>query len=241
MDSVEEQVDLGRWDRIGLDRMLGAAGGISEAGERVDYVSRQFLGTRYEEKTLVGSPEEPEELVIRLGAVDCFTLIDYVEAMRLSGSFEGFRVELRRVRYRKGVVGYATRNHFFTDWTESSMLRDVTAEVGRSRAQRSDKVLNRKGDGSLFLAGIPEKKRNVTYIPVQALDEAMMDKLQTGDYVGIYTETEGLDVSHVGIIIRQENAIQFRHASLVERMVVDQNFQGYLRGKPGVVVLRPET
>jgi hypothetical protein len=241
MDSVKEQMDLGRWDKAGLDRMLSAVGGMSEAGERVDYFSRQFLGIPYEEKTLVGSLEEPEELVIRLGAVDCFTLIDYVEAMRLSGSFDSFIGELRRVRYRKGMVGYATRNHFFTDWTESRMVRDVSAEVGRRRAQSSEKVLNRKSDGSLFLAGIPEKKRKVTYIPAEVLDEPMMEKLQTGDYVGIYTETEGLDVSHVGIIIRQEEAIQFRHASLIERMVVDRNFEGYLRGKPGIVVLRPET
>lgn len=238
MGDFKEQVHLGRWDESGLGRMLGAAAAIPSTGERIDYISRQFLGTPYEENTLVGSGDTPEELVIRLGAVDCFTYVDYVEAMRLSRSFEGLREQLRAVRYRMGVVSYATRNHFFTDWTESRRVRDVSAEVGRPHARTSAKILNRKGDGSSFLSGIPEKERTVTYVPVQALDEVTTDRLQTGDYAGIYTETEGLDVSHVGIIIRQEDRIILRHASLTEKAVVEQNLRWYLRGKPGIVVLR---
>jgi hypothetical protein len=238
MGDFKEQVDLGRWDESGLGRMLCAAAAISSAGERIDYVSGQFLGIPYEENTLTGSGDTPEELVIRLGAVDCFTYVDYVEAMRLSRSFEGFREQLKAVRYRMGVVSYATRNHFFTDWTESRRVRDVSTEVGRPHVQTSAKILNRKGDGSPFLSGIPEKERTVAYVPVQALDEVTMDRLRTGDYVGIYTETEGLDVSHVGIIIRREDRVLLRHASLTERAVVEQNLRWYLKGKPGIVVLR---
>jgi hypothetical protein len=52
---------------------------------------------------------------------------------------------------------------------------------------------------------------------------------------------EGLDVSHVGIIIRDRDALLLRHASSDRRFrkVVDQDFQTYISGKPGLIVLRP--
>ncbi len=235
-----ESVHLGKWDSISLEQMLGAAATISGTWERIEYLSEQFLGTPYEEATLIGSPDVPEKLVVCLRAVDCFTYIDYVEAMRSSSSFEGFKEQLRAVRYRLGVVAYETRKHFFSDWMETPGVRDVSAAVGLGKAGSVVKVLNRKGDGSPFLPGVAERTRELTFIPVQALDDSTIDRLRTGDYVGIYTETDGLDVSHVGIVVRREGDISFRHASLTERMVVDQDFRKYLSGKPGIIVLRPE-
>jgi len=240
VDKVREVVRLGKWDSIDLGRMLHAAAAMSDVRERIEYISGQFLGVPYEEATLVGSFDVAEELVICLRAVDCFTYIDYVESMRLSPSFGGFKEQLRRVRYRQGVIAYTTRNHFFTDWVDSSRVRDVSAEIGLSEARSVRKVLNSKGYGTLFLPGIPEKPRKVTFIPAQALDDEMMDRLHTGDYVGIYTEREGLDVSHVGLIVRRAGGVSFRHASSTERMVIDQDFRRYLSERPGIVVLRPE-
>ena len=240
MDNFRESVHLGKWDSAGLERMLAAAATVSDICERIDYISRQFLGTPYRETTLVGSPDVPEKLVVCLHAVDCFTYVDYVEAMRFSSSFKDFRERLITVRYRQGAVAYGTRNHFFTDWMETSRVKDVSAVVGLAEARSVLKVLNRKSDGSLFLPGVAERTREVTFIPATALDEPTMDRLHTGDYVGIYADTDGLDVSHVGIIVRRDENISFRHASLIERMVVDQDFRNYLSGKPGIIVLRPE-
>ena len=67
-----------------------------------------------------------------------------------------------------------------------------------------------------------------------------MGRLRIGDYIGIYAEADGLDVSHVGIIVRRAGRIFLRHASLIERMVVDQDLRAYISEKPGIVVLRPE-
>lgn len=235
---MRERIHLGKWDRVGLGRMLRKAA-VSGVSERIEYISGQFLGVPYEEATLVGSLDTLEELVIRLDSVDCFTYIDYVEAMRLSRSFEGFKEQLRRVRYKPGHISYATRNHFFTDWIETPRVMDVSAHIGRIEAQKVVKTLNRKSDGSLFLPGIPERMREVTFVPARALDEETLDRLHTGDYVGIYTETEGLDVSHAGIVVRHEGRVSLRHASSIERMVVDQDLRGYMSENPGMIVLRP--
>ncbi len=84
--------------------------------------------------------------------------------------------------------------------------------------------------------------REVAYIPSKCVDAEVTKKLKTGDYVGIYSEQEGLDVSHVGIVIKKKDAIDLRHASSVKtkRGVVDEDLKKYLESKPGIIVLRPK-
>ncbi len=240
---MRTKIVLGKWSRKRIDEMLAEASKVDDVGERIAFLSRHFLDTPYGESTLAGGPGTPEELVVNLAALDCFTFIDYVEAMRMTSSFEEFLEALTRIRYRDGVVSYAGRNHFLTDWKEHNGLfvRDVTGLIGRSRARKTLKTLNVRSDGSPFLEGIPARVRSVEYIPSPMIDGDMLGELHTGDYAGIYTDIDGLDVSHVGIIIKEKRWVYLRHASsaTASRRVVDQLFGDYIREKPGVVVLRP--
>jgi hypothetical protein len=62
-----------------------------------------------------------------------------------------------------------------------------------------------------------------------------------GDYTGIYSDLKGLDVSHVGIIIKDGVNVYLRHASSQKEYskVIDQDFRKYMVDKPGIIVLRP--
>lgn len=237
------RITLGSWSGNRIDELLARASKIDNVGDRIAFLSHPFLGTPYGESTLVGDLRTTEELVVNLAALDCFTFIDYIEAMRMASSFEEFLVALKKVRYREGIVSYAGRNHFFSDWSEHNGLfvRDVTGRIGADRVRRTAKILNVRSDGSAFLEGIPARMRSIEYIPSSTIDRHVLGELRTGDYAGIYTDTEGLDVSHVGIVIREKDRLYLRHASsaAASRRVVDQLFGDYFREKPGVVVLRP--
>ena len=100
--------------------------------------------------------------------------------------------------------------------------------------------MNKKEDETRFLPGIPSKKRALKYIPSDVIDESVINNLQTGDYIGIYSEKPGLDVSHVGIIFKNRAATYIRHASSEKKKVADDDFKKYISGKPGVIVLRPK-
>ncbi|HDZ61736.1 MAG TPA: DUF1460 domain-containing protein [Nitrospirae bacterium] len=235
---------LGRWTQDRLNNLMHEASDVTDSGERIKFLSRFFLGVDYKGTTLIGDEDSPEFFVINLDKVDCFTFIDYIEAMRISVSFPEFKENLQKVRYREGKIAFENRNHFFTDWIEfnSHLITDVTGQVSDQRAESITKTLNLKENGSLFINGIQPRERKFSYIPSDALDEKVLSNLKTGDYAGIYSKFQGLDVSHVGIVIKEGNNIYIRHAcsDKKHRKVLDQDINKYMANKPGLVVLRPK-
>ena len=227
-----------------VDELVKHGASICDTGERIDFISRQFLGTAYQETTLVGTEFIEEVFAVNLEGVDCFTYVDYIEAMRLAETFREFKEVLKKIRYRCGVVAFGNRNHFFSDWRDfnKDYVEDVTSSIGLQNTMTVTKTLNLREDGTRFVAGIDPVQREITYIPSSSLDDRVAGRLKTGDYIGIYSEIEGLDVSHVGIFVREGDSIILRHASSKKdyRKVVDQDFMEYVRNMPGIVVLRPK-
>jgi hypothetical protein len=240
--SHTELMFLGNWTPEKLDTLLRKSSEINDDGFRIDFLSALFLGIPYQESTLIGDINTPEVFVINFEGVDCFTFLDYVESMRLSASFYEFKENLKKVRYRGGEVTFQKRNHFFTDWREfnSDLIEDVTGMIGGDKTIEVRKILNLKDDGTYFLPGIQPEDRLITYIPVNVLNDYCINKMRTGDYIGIYSEKQGLDVSHAGIFTKRESDIFLRHASLLEkyRKVVDQDFRDYIADKPGIIIFR---
>lgn len=238
------RLTLGKWTEEDLETLLRAAAKIRKLTDRISFISEQFLKIPYKGFTLVGKEDIAEELVVNLAAVDCFTFIDYVEAMRRSASYDDFISNLRLVRYRGGDVSFSCRNHFFTDWREYSgeFIQDVTEEIGGRHARKSFKKLNLREDGTFFLPGLGIVSRDIFFIASDAVDAAMLNRLVSGDYLGIYAPLEGLDVTHIGIVIKQGKTCMLRHASSShhERRVVDSPLAAYLAGVPGFMVLRPQ-
>ncbi len=238
---MKEEIILGKWTEDTLGDLLKEALTISDSGVRVDFLSRQFLKTDYKDLTLTGDMHTAEVFVINLEGLDCFTFIDYVEAMRRSNSFSFFKENLKKIRYRSGDVSFKNRNHFFTDWIEfnQDLVVDLTKQIGAEKCKDVRKRLNEKKDGTYFLPGVDCRLREITYIPSKYVDEKVLKKLKTGDYVGIYSEKEGLDVSHVGIIIKEKDTVNIRHAASLKkhREVVDEDLKEYLETRPGIIIL----
>ncbi len=237
--------DLGHWTRTQIEQLQNEVKDISDPAGKITLISATFLKTPYRGSTLIGSSERDEVFVLRLDGVDCFTFLDYVEALRRSTNFTEFERVLRQIRYTNGEVTFLQRHHFFSAWgnTPFAPLRDVTSQVGGSKTRWVVKQLNQKGDGTLYLAGYPVKKQVIAFIPPETIDLSILDKLHSGDYVGIYSPLPGLDVSHTGIIIKKKGETFLRHASSKRwrNRVIDEKLLPYLGGKKGLVVYRSTT
>jgi len=241
---IETYIRLGKWTERELDHILNESSRMHDVGERIEFLSRHFLDLPYAGSTLTGDINTPEVFVIDLEGVDCFTFIEYIEALRLSSSFEDFKENLKKVRYNSGDVTFVNRNHFFTDWGESNtnFIHDVTEEIAAGNTVKVQKLLNEKEDKTLFVPGIKPVMREIRYTPSEHTDETVLHRLRTGDYIGIYSHLKGLDVSHVGIFIKDGDRALLRHASSPERKrkVTDEDFSEYISHMPGIVVLRPK-
>lgn len=241
--NTTEVIELGKWTEGGLTEIMTESSKLGGAGARINFISEKFLGTPYVGSTLTGDVNTPEIFTVDLEGMDCFTYIDYVEAFSLSDSLPEFKDNLRKIRYRDGVVAFRNRNHFFSDWPLSNdvYVEDVTSALGGVKTMEVSKNLNLKSDGTYYLPGIPAINRTIYFIPSDALDASVLSKLMTGDFVGIYTDKEGLDVSHTGIIIKKDGKVFLRHASSKEKnqKVVDEILSEYMKNKPGLVVYRP--
>ncbi len=235
-------IDTGKWSTDELNRLLSEASGIKAPGERIGYISERFLGIPYRAGTLIGTPAEKEELVINLSALDCFTFLDYVEAMRRIDDFQNLPEALRKVRYRSGSVSYTERNHFFILWgrNNSPHLLELFTREPLEGLSETEKTLNLKENGSSYLEGIEPERVRFSYLPTRHL-QAVHDILATGDYTGFYTTSAGLDVTHTGIVIRKGEKLLLRHASSRPGLmrVIDEDLYEYALKHEGIILFRP--
>jgi len=210
-------------------------------GQLLKIVSHAFLDTPYHANRLIGSLSEKESLVADFSSVDCFTLLDYVCALAKSHSRSAFIRHLQAIRYQDGEVDFLKRNHFFSDWfaRKPANAIDITSELSAD-AITVTKNLNRKGLDEEYIPGLGIVEREIRYIPTEKIDDDVMAKLNSGDLIGIYSKSNGLDVSHVGLFIKGPEGDYLRNASsLGQNMkVVDSPFKEYLTNKLGIMVLR---
>ncbi|MDR1344570.1 MAG: DUF1460 domain-containing protein [Tannerellaceae bacterium] len=223
-----------------------------------------FAGTPYVAATL---EKEPEGLVINLREVDCFTFVENVIALSRTvaagdPTFDKYCDQLRLIRYRDGkIAGYTSRLHYTSDWLYENerkhIVRYVAGEAGgepyrfdlhfMSSHPGSYKQL--KADTSLVAcirrAEQEVNARNPYYylIPEHAIADTASN-LRSGDMVGFVTSIDGLDISHVGIITREEGRLTFIHASsLAMKVIVNpESLREYVaKGKSciGIMTARP--
>ncbi|AGF76094.1 DUF1460 domain-containing protein [Bartonella vinsonii] len=239
----EQQVNLDPYTLKKLNVLLKKRSKITDhkTGKIIDFLSSAFLGTPYQANMLQGSEKVPEELIIDFRGLDWSTYLDYVEALRKSTSQTEFINNVIRTRYVDGNINFLNRKHFFTDWAykEYKLADDITAQISPN-AISTEKYLNKKADGGNYLPGLPIVKRNITYIPSNFINEDVISQLQSGDFIGIYTKLDGLDVTHVGFFIKTDNGPMLRNASSRKEneKVVDSPFMDYVAKTPGIIVLR---
>ncbi len=103
--------------------------------ERIDYYSKLFLGTEYS-WTPTGDGAHAiyeNQPLFSFTQTNCMVLCEHSLAMAISDSWDNFFNNLQQLRYRDGIIGIKTRNHYtMADWVpeNSWILDDVTQKAG---------------------------------------------------------------------------------------------------------------
>jgi hypothetical protein len=176
--------------------------------QRIAALARKNIGQPYELFLLGEFPYETYDTqpLFSLAKSDCVVFAEHTYAMALSASWEEFFWMLQRIRYRDGVIGTATRNHYTeADWNVANgwLVQDVTATLGVPTRPYHQRI-----DRQAFLLKQFKIQRD---IPVQPFDDVYVAKqdvaaieaqLQDGDFVNVISGRNGnYYASHVGLIV----------------------------------------
>lgn len=252
-------------DTTRITNILIEAEKIPDINERIVTIARQFEGTPYVAHTL-DMDKDKELLVVNLDELDCTTFVETVVALALTAgekrtSWRDYIATLESLRYRRGEMdGYPSRLHYFSDWVLDNSSRghitEITPDIPTTRVQtKTVDFMSRNADkypalaDSANLAGVKNfemgyRNHRYSYIPWdKTIAKNVRDKIKSGDIVAFCTKTPGLDVTHLGFIIKDEKGIpHMLHASMSEGRVVLTEYplsEQLRRGRiPGVRIAR---
>ena len=200
--------------------MKGYESGLSDANALIEFYARQLLGTPYVAHTLEG---DQEILTINIHELDCLTFIETLYSLTRATlnrrySWRDFAANVENIRYRGGEMGdYSSRIHYISEWIIDNHIRGNLVEITPDLPHVDYMIKNidymthhtdsyrQLKDDSVMVEKIRRyelRRHRFPYVKRSWLnDKAVKAALRSGDFVSLVTKTEGLDVSHNGIII----------------------------------------
>jgi len=223
-----------------------------ETGElkRIYKLNPKELGELIEELKV----EEVEEKMRRLAYLALGTPYqpqawegEQIVALALASDKSSLVPTLLRLRFKDGVTGPLTRNHFIAaDWlpNNSHFLEDVTQLLGGERTAYIEKTINRKEffkKKGLKWEGKPTTIIRSAYLPRSILP-ALVSALPPLTIIPIVKERPDVVITHLGFgILASTGEPKFIHASQESKAVVETNLLDYItRDKEimGIKVIR---
>jgi len=181
--------------------------------KRIAAIGRKNLGQPYSLHLLGEFPYEVHDNLplFSLKESDCVVFAEHTYAMALSQSWEEFFWMLQRIRYRDGVIGVATRNHYTEmDWNVANrwLVTDVSLELagaaGPSYAMTVDRARFLRTRHHT-LREIPVESSRQAYVAKEGV-AAIASRLQEGDFVNVISTRNGeYWASHVGLVVLGPN------------------------------------
>jgi cell wall-associated NlpC family hydrolase len=251
-------------DRVTVSRDRPQANAL---GSVVQRLALEFLGAPYAAGLLDRTADE--RLVVNLRQFDCLTFVETVFALGRSilaaptqpqpeaSQYQAFAANLESLRYRDGKrQDYCSRLHYFADWVGDNqrrgLVRNLTPELGGLPLVMSFNFMTQ--NRSLY----PALRNNEAYTCMQRVEanlnqqphwylptaaiRSQYRKLRSGDIVAVATRVQGLDVTHVGLLYRNQGQVGLIHAAPGAGVKISVDLERYVsrvEDSIGVIVARP--
>ncbi len=252
-------------DRIRFQRMMQVAEARSlyqrPIGEIVQAIASQLVGSGYQANLLDQSTQE--RLVVSLTRFDCVLFVETVLALargiaQQDYTYQTFTQSLQSLRYRDGsMVGYCSRLHYFSEWISDNQRRGNVQNISLHLGGISlHKMLNFMSGNRQSYARLNDARTYqcvrqmesainpfvMNYIPASQIRQNY-GRLQSGDIVAIATDIPGLDVTHTGLVYRnQDGGLGLIHATPGRGVAISPDLQRYVShvdSAIGVLLVRP--
>jgi hypothetical protein len=204
--------------------------------KRIAAIARKNIGQPYRLNLLGEFPYQVHDTLpmFSLDHSDCTVFVEHTYAMALSQSWDEFFWMLQRIRYRDGIIGVVTRNHYTeADWNVANrwLMTDVSADLAGPNGPSYTMTVDR----ATFLktyhhtdAAIPVETSRQAYVP-KAQVPAAARQMREGDTVNVVTLLgDGKTmVTHVGLVVLGASGERhFLHSS--EPAVREEPFESFI-------------
>ncbi len=228
-------------DTIKINQLLedGLKSNIETANALMVFYANKLLDTPYVAHTLEG---ENELLTINIDQLDCTTFVETLYALTRTTlshrtAWRDYANNLESIRYRNGVMSdYSSRLHYMSDWIVNNSARgnvkDVTPNFKSCKYMvKTIDFMTKHRDAypSLKDSVQFEKTRNFEigyrshrfpYIKKESINSKdTKHSFKSGDIIGMVTKIEGLDISHLGIVVKENDELYFINASMSGKKV----------------------
>ena len=203
--------------------------------KRIAAIGRKNIGQPYSLNLLGEYPFQLHDSLpmFSLDHSDCVVFSEHTYAMALSESWEEFFWMLQRIRYKDGVVGVATRNHYTeVDWDINNrwLVTDISAELAGPGGPAYPLTVDR----SNFLrtrhhtdTSLPVQTTAQSYVPKGRV-AAIAAQLQDGDFVNVISTKDGAFwASHVGLVVTAPNG-ERHFLNSIDPAVREETFDAFI-------------
>jgi hypothetical protein len=191
--------------------------------ERMSLFSEYFLETPYNIVCTGDGPYalyEPQPLV-NFEETNCMVFCEHVLALSISDSWDNFFNNLQQIRYKDGIIGMRTRNHYtMGDWLPENnwLLDDVSQKVAGEFTKQVTRTISHKNffksKGISDLRYVkPDREITINYLPKEAL--AKVEKnYQNGDVLALlFANKSDIFSAHMLMVYKQDGNTIIRESS----------------------------
>jgi len=233
---------IGQFTNTEIDSVLrvNAQKGLT-ISDRINFYSEMFLGTPYSWTATGDGPYALLETwpLVNFQETNCMVLCEHVLALSISDSWDNFFNNLQQIRYKDGMIGMKTRNHYtMADWLpeNSWILDDVSATVGGEYTKSMTRTISHekffKGKGMDDMRYVKHDRRmTFDYVPMEHLAK-VEDRIHNGDIVALlFANKDNIFSAHMLLMIRENGKLYFREASTSSYSTFETEFREWLEWK----------
>lgn len=227
-----------------MKRLWLGAMNVKGLPARLEHFSRALLKKPYLLGPMGESYLDPVESkpLVYLDSVDCVTFVEHALALALAPSEDSLFTQLQKIRYKDGVISYATRKHYLLlDWVGEGKFAKVVPMQGDTAISRTmpknDFFKAKKMKYLVDGAPAADPQVSIRYLPYAKACEwaktARSDSLKVMG-VAFIGKSEKIDATHTGFVVLKPGDVpRLRHASSLRKQVVEQSLLEYLQSRKG--------
>jgi hypothetical protein len=238
----EQPAPIGQMTYAQIDSMLMVNAKMNHSiSDRMRLYSEMFLGTPYSWTATGDGPYALHETypLVNFDSTNCMVYTEHVLALAISDSWDHFFNNLQQIRYKDGIIGMRTRNHYtMADWLpeNSWLLEDVARKVGGEHTRSMSRTIShedffvQKGIRDLRYVK-HDRLLTVDYIPMKDLMK-VKDNFRNGDIVAmLFANRDDIFSAHMLMIYEKENELYFREASTSNHSTFETPFDTWFEAK----------